>query len=409
METTEETNDARVVDSKTESLTKVLKDLVRDLLTTYPELKDNLDSRLVDVCAGNEEEAAMAIEGLTEHFRGVFPERFFDILYENEDIFCEESEANTEFLPGIEYKKLWAANISDSTRSTLWKYLQLILFSTVSDVSSGDSFGDTAKLFEAINEDEFRRKLEETMQNMHDMFESSKDGQEESDKGDKPEINLEGIPNAEAIHEHVAGMMNGKLGALAQEIAEETARDLNIDMEDASSVSDVFQNLLKNPTKLMGMVKNVGSKLDEKIKSGEIKESELLAEASDLMKKMKEMPGMGDIQQLMGKMGLGGKGSKINTGAMHAHMEQAMRLAKRKEEMRNRAGKKPAPQEPSLTPEQLAAKTAAAEKAMQELLAMEDQEHLVFKGAEPAERSSRSQPKSKNKSKNKKKKKGKST
>lgn len=406
METSEETNDTRVADSKTESLTKVLKDLVRDLLITYPELKENLDSRLVDVCAGNEEDVAAAIEGLTEHFRTVFPERFFDILYENEDIFSEESEVNTEFLPGINYKKLWAANISDSTRSTLWKYLQLILFSTVSDVSSGDSFGDTAKLFEAINEDEFRRKLEETMQNMHQMFETAKDGEEVSDK---PEINLEGIPNAEAIHEHVAGMMNGKLGALAQEIAEETARDLNIDMGDASSVSDVFQNLLKNPTKLMGMVKNVGSKLDEKIKSGEIKESELLAEASDLMKKMKEMPGMGDIQQLMGKMGLGGKGSKINTNAMHAHMEQAMRLAKRKEEMRNRASNKPATKEHVLSAEELAERILASEKAAQELLDMEDKEQLVFKGSEPAERSSRTQPKSKSKSKNKKKKKAKST
>ena len=212
METTKETNDVHAADSKTESLTKVLKDLVRDLLTTYPELKENLDSRLVDVCAGNDEEVAAAIEGLTNIFRTVFPERFFDILYENEDIFAEESEVNTEFLPGINYKQLWAANISDSTRSTLWKYLQLILFSTVSDVSSGDSFGDTAKLFEAINEDEFRRKLEETMQNMHEMFETAKEGEGDGDASDKPEINLGGIPNAEAIHEHVAGMMNGKLG-----------------------------------------------------------------------------------------------------------------------------------------------------------------------------------------------------
>ena len=119
---------------------------------------------------------------------------------------------------------------------------------------------------------------------------------------------------------------------------------------------------------------------------------------------------MGDIQQLMGKMGLGGKGAKVNTSAMHAHMEQAMRLAKRKEEMRNRASNKPvAAAEPALSPEELAAKTLASEKAMQELLAMEDKELVVFKGSEPAERSSRTQPKSKNKSKNKKKKKGKST
>ena len=35
----------------------------------------------------------------------------------------------------------------------------------------------------------------------------------------------------------------------------------------------------------MNMVKNVGSKLDEKLKSGEIKESELMKEAMNLWKK----------------------------------------------------------------------------------------------------------------------------
>ena len=33
-------------------------------------------------------------------------------------------------------------------------------------LNSGESFGDTAKLFEAINEDELKTKLEETMKDM---------------------------------------------------------------------------------------------------------------------------------------------------------------------------------------------------------------------------------------------------
>ena len=33
----------------------------------------------------------------------------------------------------------------------------------------------------------------------------------------------------------------------------------------------LLQNYLKNPEKLMGMIKKVGSKLDEKLKSGELK------------------------------------------------------------------------------------------------------------------------------------------
>ena len=54
----------------------------------------------------------------------------------------------------------------------------------------------------------------------------------------------------------------------------------------------------------MNLVKKVGSKLDNKIKSGAIKESELLEEASDLVNKMKNMPGMNNLESMFAKMGM---------------------------------------------------------------------------------------------------------
>ena len=53
---------------------------------------------------------------------------------------------------------------------------------------------------------------------------------------------------------------------------------MEADFKDMTTVGDVFQKLFQNPTKLMNMVKKVGSRLDEKIQSGEIKESELMKE-----------------------------------------------------------------------------------------------------------------------------------
>ena len=96
---------------------------------------------------------------------------------------------------------------------------------------------------------------------MHEMFDNVPVGED----GEK--INLDNLPNPEDTHSHVSGMMDGKLGCLAREIAEETARDLNMDMEGAENVGDVFKKLFKNPGKLMDLVKNVGGKLDEKIKN----------------------------------------------------------------------------------------------------------------------------------------------
>ena len=143
------------------------------------------------------------------------------------------------------------------------------------------------------------------------------------------------IPDAEDMQNHINNLLGGKLGSLAHEIAEETAKDLNIDMENAENVNDVFQRLFKNPGKLINMVKKVGSKLDSKLKSGEIKESELMQEASDLMEKMKNMPGMKNMDKILSQMGLptGGKQGKTSMGAFQSQMKKNVSKARQKERM----------------------------------------------------------------------------
>ena len=310
-----------------EDFPKLIYDLINDILFTFPEYKNSLNSDLLKI---KDEQDKESVEKIYEHFKKVLPERFFDILYKNEDMFQKE-EVNTEFLPGIDFKKLWKEDISQKTKETIWKYLQLILFTVIGKVDSQNSFGDTAKLFEAINEDELKEKLEETMSNLQNMM-----GGE--DIIDISGIDMENLPKPEQIQDHINGLLDGKLGNLAKEIAEETAQELNFDTENATSVNDVFQQLFKNPGKLMNLVKNVGGKLDSKIKSGEIKESEIMKEASDLLSKMKDMPGMGDIQSMMRQMGLNlGRGQKVNLGAMQGKLNQDIKIAQMKERMKQKS------------------------------------------------------------------------
>jgi hypothetical protein len=434
---------------------KVMMDFINDFTTTFPEYSDKLKDNFVVVSIetnGNVVAEEMfdevRVKLLYEYSKSVYPARFFDILYKNVEIFNKDNtntNIDVKFLPDIDFKEVWnTPDISDNTRETIWKYLQLILFSIITNVSDRNSFGDTAKLFEAINEDELKNKLEETFKNMQNMFMGSgenkgdaKDGDatdagdnskfgdemnmedfekfaeqfknfspenmgidmsrfeglkgfpgfpdfkdfnfknngekgengengeksENGEKGEKGENGEKGsssdsktqpeMPNPEAIHEHISKLLNGKIGALAKEIAEETAKDfdLGIDMENAENInmSNVFQKLFKNPGKLMNMVKNVGKKLDDKFKKGDIKESELMKEASDLLSNMKNMPGMGDLSSMLGKMGmsglgglagLGGKGGKINMGALQNHLQQNMKNAKMKERMQSKLQQK---------------------------------------------------------------------
>lgn len=301
----------------------LIKDFIKDILLTFPEYKNQLEIYNL--------ENSKDIELLFNYCSKIYPERFFDILYKNEDIFSDPSK-NTIFLPNIEFKIIWKENISDNTRKTIWNYLQLILFSISSSINGLDSFGETAKLFEAINEDDFKQKLEETINNMSDMFDLSNVSTD-----DISNISQKDLPNPDEIHNHINKLLDGKLGRLAAEIAEETAKDLDLDLSNNSNVNEVFESLFKNPGKLMKMVKNVGSKLDEKLKSGEIKESEIMQEASELMSKMNNMEGMKNMNKLFSQMGIPGMGmggkNKINMNAMQSQLKQNMKHSKQKERM----------------------------------------------------------------------------
>ena len=175
---------------------------------------------------------------------------------------------SSEFLPGVDFREIWATeDITENTKDIIWKYLQLILFSIVNNLSDMGSFGDTAKLFEAIDDSELKTKLEEVISEMGTMFGATEgtegagaEGLDETFKkatefmneaftgtgtgtGPTPPPNM---PDASSIHEHLSGILNGKIGKLAKEIAEETAADLNLDMANETSMKGVFQQLLKN-------------------------------------------------------------------------------------------------------------------------------------------------------------------
>jgi hypothetical protein len=274
---------------------KILNDFIKDLYTTFPEYIPFIEKwrkpasnflYIQDVEERNsaiEQSNKASDEHVFQFCTKKYPPRFFDLLYKNEDMFKEDSQIDTEFLPHIYFKSLWQCDITEQTRETLWKYLQLILF-TITGMVKPD-FGNTNMQF---NEDDFKEKLEETLGQMQEYFQNKSE---------------DSLPMKE-MDDNISGLLGGKLGNLAKEIAEETAGELNLDMENVTDMNDVFQKLFKNPGKLMGLVKNVSDRLDVKLKDGDINEKELMSEVGDLMSKMKHMPGMDNLHSMLGKMGM---------------------------------------------------------------------------------------------------------
>jgi hypothetical protein len=404
-----------IADISTEFQTIIL-DFLRDIDCSFPEYRETLSRYLGYSHEMKPMPDELYIE-LYTHCREVYPVRFFDILYKNETLFAsstvsdasresgagsagatntatgaDKAQANdvseassagatsgvssdVRMLPGVDFREIWATeDLADNTKDIIWKYLQLILFSIVNNLSDMGSFGDTAKLFEAIDDGELKTKLEEVIGEMGSMF----GGNAEAGAGTAAAGGAEGldetfkkatefmneafsgagttpgttpgtgtgtgtappIPDAGSIHEHLSSILNGKIGKLAKEIAEETAADLNLDMENETTMKGVFQQLLKNPGKLSGIIKSVGTKLDSKLKSGELKESEIMQEASELMAKMKSMPGMNNLASMLSKMGMnmpgmggGAGGGKVNFGAMQSQLNKNMKQSQMRERL----------------------------------------------------------------------------
>jgi hypothetical protein len=351
-----------------EEFEKVINDFINDLKTTFPEYKIFIDKwwkedsffdyieeaqKRNDAIKKNKENK---LKFIFNYCLKKYPPRFFDILYQNKDIFDEDSTTDTEFLPQIHFKNLWQFEISEKTKETIWKYLQLILFSIINCVDNSAAFGDTAKLFEDLDNNDFKTKLEESLNEIQKIFEKreeeKKDGDDSGASGPSGPTGPSSMPNAENIQSHIYGILDGNLGKIAKEIAEETVSDLNLDMEDMTSQKDVFEKLFKNPAKLMNIVKNIGDKLDTKIKSGDVKESELLSEATQMMNKLKDIPGMPNIQEVLSKLGMGGmgamggmggmggKGAKVNVNAMKEKLERIVATEKAKERIKENLRKK---------------------------------------------------------------------
>jgi len=332
-------------------------DFTKDLTNTFPEYEYLWNKYYQE--EANEDTYLI----LFDYCKTVYPERFFDILYQNNDIFKEDNETNVYFLPQVSFRFLFnCEGITETTKKAIWKYLQLVLFTVVNEVKDKSDFGETMNIFDGIEESELQDKLKETMEGISDFFtsvESNEEINEEqkqkaedvkkemedmmNDFGDLPNVDemreklKSSMPNIENLQDHLKGLFDGKIGSLAKEMAEEIADDFKdlIDENDVQNPQDVIKKLMKNPGKISELMKTVGSKLDTKMKNGEISKDELMKEATEMMGKMKEMGQEGDLNEMLKNMaknmgGLG-KNMRIDTSKLDRMTKREKQISQMKD------------------------------------------------------------------------------
>jgi hypothetical protein len=312
-----------------DTFSSVISDFANDLCTTFPEHAAILEKWRTNISS----------EDLLEIYTyciTVYPKRFFDILYQNDDIFKNESEDDTFFFPGLNFKHLYqCSDITDNTKKSIWKYLQLVLFTIIQDVKDKANFGDSMNMFEGIDEGQLHEKLKETMSGISDFFSKMKATARE-ETGDQegsipppfPMPNFEDfarnsdLPDMENIQDHLRNLFNGKIGSLAKEMAEEITEEfkdmLGEDVGQLNNTEDAMKLFMKDPKKLISLMKKISTKLDKKMADGDISREEIMKEASEMMSKMKEMGGGENMKEMFEKFAKGmGKNMRMDVNAMN--------------------------------------------------------------------------------------------
>ena len=252
---------------------------------------------------------------------------------------------------------MWLENLSETTRDVIWGYLQLLAFASIDNSASADSFGETAKLFEAINPEHLEEKLTSTVKELFKTL-----GEQEG----APDLR-DSIPDPGKLNSHLQKMLGGKIGRLAQEIAQEAVLDMDDDLKDCASVEELMKGMLKDPSRLLKIVKRVGTALDQKVKKGEVTEAELVQEAGEMMDNLKDIPGLDSIKQMLDKLGGSKKGKGYN------HIKERLAKARQREKMRQSLDRRKQSDNPTVPDdEDFEDLRKKADEAVKELLAASD-------------------------------------
>ena len=291
---------------------KIITDLIKDLALVFPDIiEKNENNDIINILnyikykisIENEDETYVtenpdfqliedyntSCKNLLLHCLETFPKIFFEILYKNEDLFkivnnetANDETANDEttndettndetinkeydtfLLPNIDFKILFNdKDISEKTRETLWNYLQIVLFSIISNIESENSFGDAAKLFEAFDNEKLFEKFSNVFDNIKNMYNDADSNNTDSNDisennifnkfKNMADLSFTNLPEIGETYDHLKSVLNGKIGKLAMEFGEELYNELDLkDLENSGvqNINDVYKNLFKNPGK----------------------------------------------------------------------------------------------------------------------------------------------------------------
>jgi hypothetical protein len=260
---------------------KLIESFLSDITLTIPELGDGC----MNVRESLAKDSDSVVRGIVSRL-GKFDE---SIVARNDTIFIENQ---LEVFPDVSIGKYWP-ELSESSKDTVWKYLNLMLLAGAKHIRALDRESktprdsETSNIAERLKDPELREKVLETIR---ETMESIPD---ETDEDVDPAERLKAM-------ETLAGELRGtQIGKIVEEIAGELSGDIGPELLGVSGEEDLkkmgpqeLMGLLGKPDllkKIMGVVSKVGESLNKKMESGSIDRDAIAKEGEQILTKSQDL------------------------------------------------------------------------------------------------------------------------
>jgi hypothetical protein len=312
---------------------ETLLECVNELKCTFPELEGTIDERY----------SAMALDD--PQFIVWFQEKVLEFSVQltarDELVFKKSVHPQGFFLfPDIDFVQLWKKTLTASTKTAIWKYVNvLMLLLSHYQLSTCDFESTFRKWDELLDEadvapaqlQDMKLHAENIVKLMSNLSTEDDAGASEDDAAHaETETETPTRPSDRQEDDDIQNdpfiqkLQQSKIARFAEELSKEIdIGELGLDVADmtsekastedtAASVKNMFASFGKDPQKLMRLVQSVGTKIQTKLSDGDINQTELVEEAQNLMSSMKDSTSF----QKMFKKQRRKRGSKGGAGGM---------------------------------------------------------------------------------------------
>ena len=263
---------------------ELLKSFILDIIKVFPEYEKRLKKQyLKGLSEGNCEELLSSFYENVEEIAKDLSENNFSVL-----------ELDPIILNNVSFKLIWNSNISNETKNNIWRYLQTFCVYNINNKQGKEDIKDvlnSIKQKEKVSDKgtltnmKLLKKLSESLNSniVMELLTNKKVGGPEKDvKNVKVDEKTDGMKGMEDLLE------NSSIGKIAKEVTEE------LDIESMIKGGEGIESLM-NGENMMNIFKSISHKIDNN------EDGNIMEEAMDLSKNMKDNPLFSSLMSTMGQ------------------------------------------------------------------------------------------------------------